>query len=238
MRDRHIDDASPIDAEKVGRLTRERVAESLTSIDSPRFLDRVERFAAALALWGRRINLTGTPDNPAELAFHIVDSLMPLVIATRPEGSVLRDRFAPGRTVLDLGSGAGFPGLILAAATDSHFVLLESRRKRANFLRVTAAQMKLANVEVDATRREPVDLAPTFDVVLGRAFAKPAQFYRSAAAALRPHGLALLYATPEQPLDLEAAAAAGLVDHLALRYEVRRDRRPVARLLALWHKPS
>jgi len=239
MRDRDIDDASPISAEEVGRLTRERVAEYLasTGFDPPRLLERVERFANALALWGRRINLTAVADDPAELAFHIVDSLAPLLIATRPEGSVLRELFAPGRSVLDLGSGAGFPGLIMAAASECRFVLLESRRKRANFLRVTAAAMELANVEVDATRRAPVDLAPTFDIVLGRAFAKPAHFYRSAAAALRPHGLALLYATPEQPLDLEAAAAAGLIDHLALRYEVPRDRRPVARLLALWRKP-
>jgi 16S rRNA (guanine527-N7)-methyltransferase len=237
MRDRDIDGAPPICAEEVGRRTRERVANVLTAIDSPHFLERVERFATALALWGRRINLTATPDEPAELAFHIVDSLMPLLIATRPEGSGLRTLFAPDRSVLDLGSGAGFPGLILAAASECRFVLLESRRKRANFLRVTAAAMELANVEVDAARRGPVDLAPTFDLVLGRAFAKPAWFYRSAAAALRPHGHALLYATPGQPLDLKAAAAAGLIDHLALRYEVPRGRRPVARLLALWRKP-
>ena len=98
--------------------------------------------------------------------------------------------------------------------------------------------MELANVAVDATRRAPADLAPIFDVVLGRAFAKPAQFYRSAATALRPYGLAILYATPEQPLDLEAAAGAGLVCHVTIRYEVPRDHRPLARLLALWHKPS
>jgi 16S rRNA (guanine527-N7)-methyltransferase len=240
MRDRYINESSPTRAEEVGRLTRERLAEYLAAIgfDRPRFLERVERFATALALWGRRINLTAVPDEPAELAFHIVDSLMPLLIATRPEGSVLHELFAPGRSVLDLGSGAGFPGLILAAASECRFVLLESRRKRANFLRVTAAAMELANVEVDATRREPVDLAPAFDIVLGRAFAKPAQFFRSAAAALRPGGLALLYATPEQPLDLEAAASAGLIDHLALRCEVPRDRRPIARLLALWRNPS
>ena len=234
MADAPIDDAAT-----VGRMTRERVAASLTPINLNQagLLDRIERFAAALALWGRRINLTATPDDPAEIAFHIMDSLMPLVIATRPESSILHDRFVPGRTVLDLGSGAGFPGLILATACAARFVLLESRRKRANFLRLTAAELGLANVAVDATRRGPTDLAPTFDVVLGRAFAKPAQFYRSAAAALRPHGLAILYATPEQPLDLEAAAGAGLGDHLSLPYEVPRDRRPLARLLAIWRKP-
>lgn len=241
MRDHHPDETPAGERPAaIGRMTRERVAAYLTTIGAdppePHFLERVEQFAASLALWGRRTNLTATPDDPAELSFHIVDSLMPLVLATRPEGAILHDLLARGRTVLDLGSGAGFPGLILAAASSAHFVLLESRRKRAHFLQVTIAGMGLANVEVDATRRDPATLAATFDVVVGRAFAKPAQFYRSAAAALRPHGRALLYATPEQQLDLDAAASAGLGDHLSLRYAVPRGRRSVTRVLVLWRK--
>lgn len=226
------------DPQEVARRTGERVATALATTDPTlatlELLERIERFAATLVDWGRRINLTANPDDPAELAFHIVDSLMPLVLASRPSGAALRDLFAAGHRVLDLGSGAGFPGLILAAATPAHFVLLESRRKRASFLEVAAAAMGLANVTVDATRREPADLAPTFDVVLGRAFARPARFYRSAAAALRPDGHAILYATPEQPLDLAAATAAGLGNPLTLRYAVPRDRRAVARLLVLF----
>jgi 16S rRNA (guanine527-N7)-methyltransferase len=230
-----------VSSEEIGCLARQIVAEHLTSLDfqpPSLFLERIERFAAMLALWGRRSNLTAAPDDSAELAFHIVDSLMPLVIASRPDAAVLHGSFVASQTVLDLGSGAGFPGLILAAASPSRFVLLESRRKRASFLRIAANEMGLSNVEVDAIWCHPDDLTPSYDVVIGRAFAQPAQFYASASAALRPHGLAVLYATPAQPLDLEAAAAVGLYDHLRLPYEVRRNDRPISRILGLWRKLS
>jgi 16S rRNA (guanine527-N7)-methyltransferase len=227
---------------QIGEATRQLVANGLSSLDfsppTPKFLERIESFAAALALWGRRINLTAVPDDPAELAFHIVDSLMPLVLATQPEGVTLRDLLVAGHTILDLGSGAGFPGLVLAAGCEAQFVLLESRRKRANFLEVAAAEMELANVLIDPTRRAPADFAPTFDVVLGRAFAKPAQFHSSAAAALHHRGVAILYATPEQLLDLEAAADGGLTSRSTIRYEVARGNRTVPRLLVLLRKSN
>jgi 16S rRNA (guanine527-N7)-methyltransferase len=230
------------DPTEIGETTRELVAGFLDTLAFspavPNFLERIERFAGALALWGRRINLTAVPDEPGELAFHIVDSLMPLMLTARPDGPALRELFVAGRSVLDLGSGAGFPGLVLAAGCEARFVLLESRRKRANFLEVAAAEMELANVRVDPTRRSAADLVPTYDVVLGRAFAKPASFYRSAAGALRSGGHAILYATPEQPLDLEAAATARLTSPSTIHYRVPRGSRTVPRLLVLLRKSN
>jgi 16S rRNA G527 N7-methylase RsmG len=70
----------------------------------------------------------------------------------------LADAFVSGSRVLDLGSGAGFPALILAAACDADFLLMEARRKRASFLRVTAAEMGLSNVQVDSARADPAAL--------------------------------------------------------------------------------
>ena len=84
--------------------------------------------------------------------------------------------------VLDLGSGAGFPSLILAAACAADFTLLEARRKRASFLTVAAAEMGLANVRVEPSRTDSMTLEPVFDVVTARAFAEPAIVYRTAAA--------------------------------------------------------
>jgi 16S rRNA G527 N7-methylase RsmG len=79
----------------------------------------------------------------------------PEMLAARAD---LTKAFAAGSRVLDLGSGAGFPALILAAACDADFLLMEARRKRASFLRVTAAEMGLANVQVDSARAEPATL--------------------------------------------------------------------------------
>jgi 16S rRNA G527 N7-methylase RsmG len=226
--------------EAIGRLSCRLVARYLAAsridLPAPQFLPRIERFATSLALWGRHTNLTARPDDPTELAFHIIDSVMPLVLATRHEAAALRELFDPARSVLDLGSGAGFPGLILAAAADARFVLLEGRRKRAHFLAVTAAAMGVANVTVEASRRDPAQLAPTFDIVVGRAFARPGLFGRSAAAALRPGGIAILYATTAQAID--PADAAGLLDGLQLPYEVPGRDTSLARRLLVWRKAS
>ncbi len=246
----------------IARATRAIVAEIVATAGfepPPRFLDRIETFAAALALWGAKLNLTAAPDDPAELAFHIIDSLAPLILVNGGKGPILAgshatlvheiadaqlpdvsrkdlqdtgltssptlisdsnvpatrnpdhpnlttpppititstdlgesagtqtagaeltdelvtestpmlaasaalaDAFVAGTRVLDLGSGAGFPALILAAACDADFLLVEVRRKRASFLRVTAAEMGLANVQVDSARAEPAALRSAHD---------------------------------------------------------------------------
>jgi 16S rRNA (guanine527-N7)-methyltransferase len=168
------------------------------------FLDRIQVFAAELARWGAKFNLTAAPDDPAELAFHILDSLMPLVLAAREPEGLLAQSFTPGKRILDLGSGAGFPGLVLAAATEARFMLVESRRKRASFLRTAIGAMGLSNLEVDSHYRRV--FAPEFDMVTARAFARPVEFNEVAITALKPDGIALLYASEGQRGEIEASS--------------------------------
>ncbi len=214
------------------------------SSDRALFLDRIERLAALLAFWGSRINLTAAPGDPHELAFHIIDSLMPVVSADGEE--FLRHAFREDSHVLDLGSGAGFPGLVLASASPANFTLIESRRKRASFLTVAAAEMGLRNVEVDSRRLRPdptslsrsweaqAEAGGHFDVVTARAFATASIFHSVAAATLKPHGVAILYANPSQDLDLPGAEKSGLYEFRRLPYRVARGDRVVQRTLALW----
>ncbi len=168
---------------------------------APSFLDRMEKFAAILARWGAKMNLTAHPEDPEEIAFHIIDSLAPLVLDSEPAGYHPRESFAHGRRVLDVGSGAGFPGLVLAGASDAAFTLCEARRKRVTFLNVAIAETGLANVTVEPKYLSPADLDGDFDLVTSRALGPPAEFYRIAAAALRKGGIAILYANPEQRLE-------------------------------------
>jgi 16S rRNA (guanine527-N7)-methyltransferase len=194
------------------------------------FLDRIETFAAALALWGAKLNLTSAPDDPAEIAFHILDSLAPLIFERRV---LAGGAFEAGSRVLDLGSGAGFPALILAAASDADFVLLEARRKRASFLSVTVAEMGLSNAQVNSSRTEALRLEPIFDVVTARAFAEPAIVFETARAALKPGGRVILYASPAQRAAIELASA-GLFDPAVfLEYQVPRGTARVAHTLAI-----
>jgi 16S rRNA (guanine527-N7)-methyltransferase len=193
----------------IGFATRELVEAHLSNdsgfIPRDGFLGRIERFATELARWGTKLNLTSAPDDPDELAFHILDSLMPLLLASRDASAILARAFATNKRILDLGSGAGFPGLVLAAASDAEFVLAESRRKRASFLSVAAGAMRLANVRVDHSHR--TTFMPDFDAVTARAFARPAQFYEIAAPALKPGGLLMLYASVRQRSEIEGIVA-------------------------------
>jgi 16S rRNA (guanine527-N7)-methyltransferase len=164
-------------------------------------LERIESFAVEVYRWGARFNLTAAPDDPNELAFHILDSLMPLLLAaSEPDGQLARC-FIRGKRILDLGSGAGFPGLILASAVEAEFLLVESRRKRASFLRTAIGAMRLSNVQVDSQHRQV--LAPEFNVVMARAFARPGEFYDVAPTGLKPDGATLLYASERQREEIE-----------------------------------
>ena len=208
------------------------------------FLERTRRMATLIAFWGARINLTAAPRDPREIGFHIIDSLAPISLGAGDK--TLRHAFARDNRILDLGSGAGFPGLILAAASPAHFTLLEGRRKRASFLAVAAADMGLNNVTVES-RLEFTHLGRAsspdrdrakwpFDVVTGRAYSFPPRFHSAAASALRPGGIAILYANPAQRLSLSSAEQNGLLEFRHVAYTISRDDRKVERILALWRR--
>jgi 16S rRNA (guanine527-N7)-methyltransferase len=205
------------------------------------FLDRVERLASTLALWGTRTNLTARPGDPDEIAFHIVDSLASIALAPdddkRDLVAVLLARDFPNEMVIDIGSGAGFPGLVLAAAFDARFVLIESRGKRASFLEIAAREMSLDNVIVERGRLRPGPLpGGEAGLVTARAFGTDANLYRIAATVLRPGGRLLIYTNPSQDLDLRAARAAGFAGPSVWTYPLWRGSGETLRASAMWRK--
>src|SRR5213078_1316470 len=125
-------------------------------------LDRLARFLDLLAVWNRRIHLTGARGLPSLLRNHAIDSLAPA--AHIPKTGL----------VVDIGSGAGFPGIILACLRpDLQVVLIESRRRRASFLREAIRQARLPCARVVEARAEDamadVEIAGRARVVVGRA---------------------------------------------------------------------
>jgi len=88
---------------------------------------------------------------------NIVDSLYPLTFIKQPQ------------TLLDVGTGAGFPGLVLAIALpDTKVVLAEPLKKRVSFLKYAAIDLELSNVRVEAKRVEHVE-HDAFDLISSRA---------------------------------------------------------------------
>lgn len=127
--------------------------------------ERLDRFAAQLVKWQKAINLVSAKTLPQLWERHILDSLqlVPLV----PEGA---------RTIVDVGSGAGFPGLILALLNRWDVHLVESDIRKSVFLRDSARLCGVA-VTVHATRIESLD-APQADVITARALAPVAELLR------------------------------------------------------------
>jgi len=150
-----------------------------------------------LERWRGAMNLVG----PGPLEPHFIDS----------RGAVAGLN-AQGRWA-DLGSGAGFPGIALAEAYPGAEVLLvESRQKKAQFLKRLRAELGLPNLEVFHGRTEA--LQPGFDGVIGRAYRPPADFLRDAQHLLGPGGVAVVLTGEPLP------AQADWEVHTSVRYPV------------------
>ena len=135
-------------------------------------------FIDLLLQWNRRINLIARADEPFVQQRHIDDSaqLGHLI----PSGT---------RRGIDLGSGAGFPGLVLAALTGIQFDLVEADQRKAAFL-TEAARLLDAPVQIHRSRIETAQLAPA-DVITARALAPLPRLLTLAAPLLTPRGLCL-----------------------------------------------
>jgi 16S rRNA (guanine527-N7)-methyltransferase len=148
-----------------GRLTAEQAAELLAV--SRETLDRLSAYLVLLTRWQRVINLVGPSTLADPWRRHVLDS-----------GQLWRYWPAGARRLVDLGSGGGLPGLILAmlGAPETH--LIESDRRKASFLREAARACGVA-VTVHAGRIEEVPPLAA-DVVTARALAPLASLLRFA----------------------------------------------------------
>jgi 16S rRNA (guanine527-N7)-methyltransferase len=198
------------------------------------FLGRIERMAAMLAVWGPKINLTAHPRDPDEIVFHVFDSIIPVSIAA--SAKILR--MARTHRMLDVGSGAGFPGLVIAAAINASVTLVEARRKRATFLNEAAVEMGLKNVRVECMRAESLELHEEYDLITSRAVGDPGALFEIAGRGLRRDGgVIMLYVSADQKFDeaTEAAAhKAGLFDGVRSVYDLRHGRDVFHRAVATW----
>jgi 16S rRNA (guanine527-N7)-methyltransferase len=228
--------------DQIAASVRAQLAPAISAIGvidrNSQFLDRIERMAATLALWGPKINLTAHPSDPDEIVFHVFDSIIPVSIAVSAKILRLSARLDRERRFLDIGSGAGFPGLVIAAAINAQVTLVEARRKRATFLSEAAIEMGLRNVRVHCARAESLDVRDGFDLVTARAVGNPRGIFEIAGRALHPGGVLMLYAGAEQKFDdvenAGAAAAAGLVDPSVSGYDLRHGRQVMSRAVATW----
>ncbi len=128
---------------------------------------RMLDFQALIAKWNRTYNLTAIHEPERMLTHHLLDSL-----------SIL-----PGVTagpLLDVGSGAGLPGIPLAIARpDLRVTLLDSSQKRCGFMQQAAIELKLGNVKVVHARAEVFQPSEKYPQIVSRAFSDLTDFVKA-----------------------------------------------------------
>ncbi len=139
---------------------------------------RLEEYIALLLRWNHTINLIARGDEVTVWERHVVDSLGLVRLLPRDFSHAV-----------DIGSGGGFPGLVLAIATDRLFHLVESDQRKATFLR-EAIRATGASATVHATRIETVTISPA-PVITARAAAALPTLLRWSARLLTPGGVCI-----------------------------------------------
>ena len=139
---------------------------------------KLEIYLYLLSRWSKKVSLVSRQDWPVLATKHLRQALMMVPVVAS----------SPRRLVMDLGSGAGFPAIPLKIALpDSYFMLVESRRKRAHFLREVVRSVGLDRIEVVNDRIENLNPVGA-DLVTARAVASPDKLLDLVRRHLSPHG--------------------------------------------------
>jgi 16S rRNA (guanine527-N7)-methyltransferase len=188
----------------------------------------LERYADRLLAWNRKVNLTAITD-PAELAEkHLVDSL------------ALLPALGAARTLLDVGSGAGLPGIPLACARrDLQVTCCDSVAKKVAFVKAVSAELRLPvrGVVARAGGAPEKDGLPRAELVVSRALAEPERWVPLGSRYLVPGGM--LIAMLGREVDKGALARLGAEQGLAFEgvTTFALPRSKAARAFARWRAP-
>ena len=151
----------------------DRLQQGLAEIDLPLRNTQVKQLLDYLGLlgkWNKTYNLTAITDPEKMLYYHLLDSLS------------LYEQMSPDQSALDVGSGAGLPGIPLAIALPrSQWTLLDSNGKKTRFLQQALAVCAINNAVVVKSRVEDYHAAEPFDFIVSRAFTSVAKFADSVA---------------------------------------------------------
>ncbi|MEW6518502.1 MAG: 16S rRNA (guanine(527)-N(7))-methyltransferase RsmG [Thermodesulfobacteriota bacterium] len=182
----------------------------ITLSHQPESIERLVCYYNELVKWNRRMNLVAQASEQEMVESHFLDSLtlLPhLGSAGRPE-------------LLDVGSGAGFPGLVLKAVwPELDLTLVEPRAKRVTFLRHMVRSLHLEQVRIVDKRLEPAMAGqlPTFACVTSRAVASIRDFLELAAPFSPPGGMVICMKGPKAEEEISQWQR----DHPASPYSLR-----------------
>lgn len=162
-------------------------------------------YLGLIAKWTRVYNLTAVRDPAEMMTHHLLDSLAVIAPLQR---HLQQAGLEQGGRLLDVGSGAGLPGVVIAICCPAVAVsCVDTVAKKAAFIRQAALALKLPNLTGLHARVETI--TQPFDVVCSRAFASLADFTQWSAAALAPQGVWMAM-KGKHPVDELAALPPGI----------------------------
>lgn len=139
-------------------------------------INKLVAYAELIQLWNKVYNLTAITKPDDIIYLHLIDSLLVL-------------NFLHGHNCLDIGSGAGLPGIPLAILDpEKHWTLIDKNSKKTRFLIQACAELGLKNVEVIHERSESFAPSSAFDSILSRALGTLEQFATLSMHLLAPGG--------------------------------------------------
>ena len=161
---------------------------------SPQQIAAFASYRSLLSVWGARLNLTAIREDPLVVRLHFLDSLSVVPLLSRADA------------LMDIGSGAGFPGIpIKLVSQEKPVYLVEPRRKRANFLRHVIRELDLTNAHVIENRAEDLSIAglPPMMETVTRGFSDIPGFVKASGQLLGPGGTGVLMQGPKGPVMLD-----------------------------------
>ena len=174
------------------------------SVDSVS-VDQLVEFSRLVAKWNKTHNLTSINSPDEFLSKHILDSLSLLPL--------LNHHFADREySLLDIGSGAGFPGIVLAIASNNvHLTSIDASQKRVAFQNQVIRQLGLTQVEAKHSRIEQIS-GGNFQVITSRAFSSLTQIVTVSRQLLADDGCWLLMKGAYPVSEIEAFSSSPLSD--------------------------
>jgi 16S rRNA (guanine527-N7)-methyltransferase len=156
----------------------EAAARSLGQTLTPQQIDALLAYLALIQKWNKVYNLTAIRDPAEMLTYHLLDSLAILA-------PLIRQTKGASINMLDVGAGAGLPGVVIAiCCPEIHVTCVDAVAKKMAFVQQVATELKLPNLKALHARVET--LTDKYDVITSRAFATLLDFVTGSRAALKP----------------------------------------------------
>ncbi len=160
--------------------------------NDPLLIEKLEIYLATLKKWNRVYNLTAIDEDSEIIVKHFLDSLS------------VNQYIQHSERILDVGTGAGFPGLILALFNpEKSFVLVDGVSKKISFLQEMIGKLNLKNVIAVHTKVEQYNVAEQFDIIISRAFADIKKMTKLTSHLIKDGGKFIAMKGPDVMSELE-----------------------------------